>query len=194
MSDEDKAAVIRAVRLHVRAGFHDADEIAQIVDETVLEPGRVDQKWLRRVIADAFADKRRDEASWPAETDCDRLDALFDALDDDGIVALQNAGYTQSDGLSDVTEAYHDAGGAKSGITGYCFYHGQDLERVVESGDLWLAFGDFGGNDDKGARVGRRVRKLAEAKGFKVTWDGSVKTRLLIKGIDWKRRSGRPRS
>ena len=191
MTDDDKAAVIEAVNVHVQSGFHDADEIAQIIDETVLEPRAVDQDWLRAVIADAFAKKRREEVTWPKETDCDRLDQLFDALNEDGIIALQNAGYTQSDGFSDVMEAYHEAGGEESGVTGYCFYHGQDLERVVESGDLWLAFGAIGGADDKGAQIGHRIKKAAESKGFRIDWGGSIKTRLLIKGLDWKRRSGR---
>lgn len=191
MRDEDKAAVLEAVSFHVRSGFHDADEIAEIVDETVLEPGEVDQDWLRTVIAEAFAKKRREEARWPKETECDRLDQLFDELNDDGIIALQNAGYEQSDGISDVTEAYHEAGGEESDVKGYCFYHGQDLEGVLKSGDLWLTFGDIGGEDDKGIQIGHRIKKAAESKGFKVEWDGSIKTRLLIKGIDWKRRSGR---
>jgi hypothetical protein len=191
LSDDDKAAVIEAVNLHVRSGFYGTDEIAEIIDETILEPGEVDRDWLRAVIADAFAKKQREEAKWPKETDCDRLDQLFDALNEEGIIALQNAGYTQSDGLSDVTEAYREAGGEQSDVTGYCFYHGQDLERVVEGGDLWLTFGDIGGDDDKGTRIGHRIKTAAESKGFKVDWGGSIKTRLLIKGIDWKRRSGR---
>lgn len=191
MTDEDKAAVLEAVIFHVRSGFPDADEIAEIIDDTVLEPGEVDQDWLRTVIAAAFATKRREEAKWPKETDCDRLDQLFDALNEDGIIALQNAGYTQSDGISDITEAYHEAGGEESDVTGYCFYHGQDLERVVEAGDLWLTFGDIGGEDDKGVEIGHRIRKAAESRGFEVDWSGSIKTRLLIKGLDWKRRSGR---
>jgi hypothetical protein len=56
---------------------------------------------------------------------------------------------------------------------------------------LWLTFGDIGGDDDKGTHIGHRIKKAAESKGFKVDWGGSIKTRLLIKGIHWKRRSGR---
>ena len=93
MTEENKTAVLNAVNALVWSGFHDdADEIAEIVDETVLGPGEVDGDWLRTVIADAFATKRRDEKSWPKETDCDRLDRVFDALNEDGIIALQNAG------------------------------------------------------------------------------------------------------
>lgn len=191
MDDDDKDAVLAAVSFHVRAGFHDAEEIAEIIDESVLEPGEVDQDWLGTVIAEALAEKRREEETWPQETDCDRMDELFDALNEEGIIALQNAGYTQSDGLSDVTEAYHEAGAEESGVTGYCFYHEQDLERVVEGGELWITFGDIDGDNDKGVQIGQRIKKAAESKGFKVDWNGSIETRLLIEGIDWKRRSGR---
>jgi hypothetical protein len=188
MSDDEKQMVLEAVKMHVRSGFHDADEVAEIVDETVLGPGEVDADWLRAQIADAFAAKRKEERGWPRETDCDRLDELFEALNAEGIIALQNAGYTQSDGIDDVTEAYEDAGGKASSVTGYCFYHGQDLERVLEGGDLWLTFGDIGGDDEKGVRVGERIKAAAASKRFKVNWNGSIKTRILLTDIDWKRR------
>jgi hypothetical protein len=188
---DNEAIALKAIRRYVWSGMHDADEIVEILDESIFEPGQLDQDWLRAVIEEAFRQKRIEEETWPKVTDCDRLDRVFESMEDQGILALQNAGYTQSDGLSDVSQFYHEAGGEQSGIEGYCFYHGQDLERVVESGELWLAFGHVSGENEPGVEIGRRIKRAFEAAWFPVEWNGSVETRLLIRNIRWQRR-GRP--
>lgn len=183
----DKAEALEAIRHHVWAGFYDAEEVAIILDES-FEPGQLDGDWLRVEIEKEAAKKRAEEATWPATTDCDRLDRVFETLEAQGIIALQDAGLTKSDGHEEVTEAYEDAGGKKSGIGGYCFYHGQDLEHVMASGDLWLAFGDILGDDERGVEIGRRIKRVLEDAGFTVKWNGSVWERLLISGIRWQKR------
>jgi hypothetical protein len=112
---------------------------------------------------------------------------VFDALTDSGILALQNAGYTLSEGLDDVAQAYHEAGGERSGITGFCFYHRQDLEGVLESGELCLAFGAVSGEAAEGIEVGRRVADALTAAGFAVEWGGTFEQRITVKGIRWQR-------
>jgi hypothetical protein len=185
----DIEAVARdAVRRYVWSGFYDTDGIVEIIDESIFEPGQIDLDWLRAEIMTAFRKKQAEERTWPSTTDCDRLDQVFASLEQQGIMALQNAGYTQSDGISDVTQFYHEAGGEQSDIVGYCFYHGQDLERVMESGELWLTYGDILGEDEKGVEIGRRIKHALEGVSFTVEWDGSIKTRLLVKGIKWQRR------
>jgi len=67
-------------------------------------------------------------------------------------------------------------------------YHGQDLDRVIERGDLYLAFGSVYGDDEKGVEVGHRIKRALQEGGFVVEWAGSIKTRLLLKGIRWQRR------
>jgi hypothetical protein len=188
---DNEAVALDAVRRYVRSGMHGTDEIIEIIDEAIFEPGQIDRDWLRAEVDKAFQQKRAEEKTWPEVTDCDRLDRVFESLEEQGILALQNAGYTQSDGLSDVSQLYHEAGGEQSGIEGYCFYHGQDLERVMNSRELWLAFGHVSGEDEPGAEIGRRIKRAFEAAGFSVEWDGSVKTRLLVRDFRWQRR-GRP--
>jgi hypothetical protein len=187
---DDRAVALEAVRRYVWSGFYDTDEIVEIIDESIFEPGKIDRSWLRAEIKKAFRRKAAEERTWPNKTDCDRLDQVFDSLERQGIMALQNAGYTQSDGISDVTQLYHEAGGDQSDIVGYCFYHGQDLERVMESGELWLTYGDILGDDEKGVEIGRRIKQVLEGAGFTVEWDGSIKTRLLVKEIKWQKLKG----
>lgn len=180
-----KAEALHAVRHLVRAGFYDQEEIALIIEEDV----GVDLSWLREEVGKEMARKRAEEATWPATTDCDRLDRVFETLEAQAIIALQDAGLTKSDGIQDVTEAYEDAGGADSGIVGFCFYHGQDLEYVMESGELWLAFGDIHGDDQRGAEIGHRIKRALEGAVFTVEWSGSVRERILVRNLRWQRRS-----
>ncbi len=165
----DKAALaIESLRQYVWSGFFDANEIVEMIDEAVFRPGEIDHSWLRVQIEEEFRKKRAAEPTWPAVTDCDRLDQVFDSLERQGILSLQNAGYTQDNGIDDVTQLYYEAGGEQSDIVGYCFYHGQDLERVMEDGDLGLTFGDILGGDEEGVEIGRRIKLTFESAGFTV--------------------------
>src|SRR5262245_35920175 len=87
-----------------------------------------------------LAGKATAEKTWPHVTDCDRLDPVFTELDRGGVFALQNAGDTMSDGCSDVGERLAER---DRNLKGYCFCHGQDLERAVAGSGLMLAFGNL---------------------------------------------------
>lgn len=134
-----------------------------------------------------MARNRAERQSWPEVTDCDRLDTVFDTLTNGGILALQNAGCTLSEGREDVAEAYREAGGKRSGITGFCFYHRQDLEEVLKSGELYLAFGAMSGDADEGVEVGRQVTATLQASGFAVEWRGTLAERITVRSIQWQR-------
>ena len=107
----------------------------------------------------------RAQATWPDETDCDRLDASYAALRARGIIALHNAGYTQSDGFSDCAEVYHDLTGDEE-IVGCCFYHEQDLERALEGDGLYIAFGALEKADGADLAIGQVVRDELERVGL----------------------------
>jgi hypothetical protein len=173
--------------------LYDPEEVAVILAESRCEHGQFHQEVdrLRLEVEKEAARKRAEEATWPATTDCDRLDRVFATLEAQGIIVEQDAGLTKSDGLEIVTEAYEDAEaeGEAAGIVGYCYYHGQDLDRVMKSGDLWLAFGGFLGNDERRAEVGRRIQRALHDAGFTVEWSRSVLERILVRGIRWQRRS-----
>jgi hypothetical protein len=130
-----------------------------------------------------------EKKQWPAVTDCDRLDKAFAAINNRGVITLQNAGYTQSDGYDDFREAY-DHHANKSNVIGYCFYHGQDLERAVRGGGLFLAFGptDPAAEETQGPHVGNIVREELERVGLEVVWDGTFANRMHIPHLVWRKR------
>ena len=183
MSDTDNY-ILERIRIWVWSGFYSPDEVDQGIDDILEEDA--DEAMLRAAVAPEFAKKAAAEASWPNTTDCDRLDQAFDELNRSGIIALHNAGYTQSDGFSDCVEVYHQRG--KRGIRGYCFYHGQDVERAVDGQGLTIAYGDLDDDDTKSAEIGREVKASLERHGLAVEWNGDSKVRLELPSIDWKRR------
>ena len=184
MNDTDKY-ILEAIRNWVWSGFYDATEVQEMIDDILEEDA--DEAMLRAAVAPEFEKKRAAEASWPAETDCDQLDETFAALDAQGVIALHNAGYTMSDGISDVAEVLHERG--RSGVRGYCFYHGQDVERAVAGGGLWIAFGDVDDVPLQKTEIGKIVRAELEKQGFRVEWDGDPETRLYLPDLNWRRRS-----
>src|SRR5215470_2473451 len=135
-TDED---ILAFIKTWVWSGFYGADDIQEMIGE-VLEHA-ADEAMLRAAVEPELATKANAEKTWPRVTDCDRLDAVFAELDREGIIALQNAGFTISDGHSDVGERLAERD--RDQVKGYCFYHGQDLERAVAGGGLMLAFGDL---------------------------------------------------
>jgi hypothetical protein len=175
---------LSTIKSWVWSGFYSPDEIHEMIDD-ILEDD-ADEAMLRAAVAPEFDKKFAAEASWPDTTDCDRLDQAFDKLNSRGIIALHNAGYTMSDGISDVAEVLHERG--RKGIQGYCFYHEQDVERAVKGAGLMVAFGDLDDGAIKKAEIGRLVRDVLQESGLTVDWNGDPETRLNILGLDWKRR------
>ena len=180
---------LKEISTIVRGGFDDRDRIIEIFCEEMYAPGELDPTEVEGAVDAAIKSHYAEKITWPEVTDCDRLDAVFDALRSLGIIALHNAGYEQSDGYTYFQEAYSEAADRRR-IIGYCFYHWQDLEHALEGHGLYLAFGPADPNDEetRGAWVGRIIANQLTEAGFEVQWDGTFKTRILIPTFDWKRR------
>lgn len=182
--------VIQQISTFVRAGFESRGRIVEILCEETYEPGELDRSEVEFQVNAAFTSLKSERRRWPEVTDCDKLDLAFAALLKRGVMALQNAGYTQSDGYHDVLEAV-DGQPDKTLFVGYCFYHGQDLERVVQGGGLHLAFGPIDPRTEQteGVRVGQIVVSELAAQGFEVEWPGTFDKRIFVPRFDWKRRA-----
>lgn len=139
---------VKEIDAQVRGGFEDRARIIEIFCEEMYAPGELDAAEVEAAVDEAIANHEKAKRNWPEVTDCDRLDKAFGAINKRNIIGLQNAGYTQSDGYDDFREAYHDSSN-KAAVIGYCFYHGQDLERAVAGGGLFLAFGPVDGERSK---------------------------------------------
>jgi hypothetical protein len=179
----------RDIRFSVRCGFFDEARLIEMYSEEIYAPGELDPVELRQFVNQELSSLREDQRAWPAETDCDRLSAVFKILNSRGIISIENAGNTQSDGYDDTMQIYREAKDKKSFI-GYCFYHGQDLDRAVRGEGLYLAFGpvDPAKEESEGPRIGKIIAEELNKKGFTSEWKGTFNTRIRIPKVDWKRR------
>lgn len=183
MNETDKY-ILEQIRLSVWSGFYSAKEVDEMIDD-ILEDD-ANEAMLRAAVLPEFEKKRQAEPTWPKITDFDRLQGAFVALDKQNILCLHNAGYTMSDGHEDAAEAL--AKNPRKKYVGYCFYHGQDLERAINGTGLMLAFDHVDGDVPDKLKVGIAIKSALEAAGFSVTWDGTTEQRINIPKFDWKHR------
>jgi hypothetical protein len=180
---------LREIEEFVRRGFEERDHIIEIFCQETFTPEEIDKAEVTAAVDAAFASLAHDKTTWPTTTDCDRLDGVFAALNARGIIALQNAGYTQTNGHDVVGRIYAERSD-RGTIIGYCFYHRQDVEHAVRGWGLYLSFGPMDSQKDEteGPRIGAMIVDELTRAGFAVTWNGTFDERIFIPAIDWKRR------
>lgn len=186
-------------RIHdlVWSGFHPDADVEWMITDEYLDPDELtvdDRAWIKAEAARACAEKRAAEAGWPAQTEYDRLEAVFAQLRAEKIIALHRAGNTLADGHDDVRERWRAAGRMASGIRGCCFYHAQDLDRAVRTGMLYLAFSggmipELEKREANTVAVGRRIVELLQSAGFEARWSGSISERIEAGLGQWRKRS-----
>lgn len=199
------------VRMQIDSGLYTKKEVFDTIErecsDRTVPVLAAEQPKLRGYAAKRWTLRESEEQAWTTRTTNDCIDAAFAALNQAGIVALQNAGWTMSTGWEDcwaeherIKEAAgseaagsETAGGAPRGAV---FYHTQDLERGVEGQGLFLAFGAFHERDDgdpaANAQIAAEVCAVLRQHGVEAEWDGEPQTRIRIPPFPWrKRRSSR---
>ncbi len=180
------------VRL-VAAGYESPAEILQAAEDYVAED--LDAKIIRiesgPMLERALAAHAAAEATWPALTDCDKLDAAFAALERKGVVARQNFSCCGNCGSSEIWDEIDAARDAGDPAHGYAFFHMQDTERAADGDGLYLNYGAVDEGEAAALAVAHEIVGELEAKGLKTDWDGSWDQRIAV-SLDWKRRRTRP--
>ncbi len=187
--DFDDLAYYRdQVRGLVWSGFFNEDDLETYLADLAFDPeGAPYANAVRDEARAAFAAKREAEAGWPAVTGWDRLAKAFAALEASGILALHNAGMTTSDAHGD---AWDIIGRAPPGTwRGFAFYHGQDVERAVDGGPLFIGFDAVAEGAAAKKGVGGEIVAALKAQGFAPQWNGDAETRLDVPDIQWQKRT-----
>ena len=70
-----------AIAVLTRSGFYEPETIVEIVCEDLFEPGEADEAEVSAIVEGEFRTLEREKTTWPAVTDCDRLDQAFEAID-----------------------------------------------------------------------------------------------------------------
>lgn len=185
---DDLAYLREQVGILIASGFFNEDDLETYLAELAFDPHSAPHAAAVRDHARAaFAVKRSAEAGWPAVTDWDRLAKAFAALEADGIMALHNAGMTTSDAHSDAWDMIsRDAPGT---WRGFAFYHGQDVERAISGGALYIGFDAVAQGSAAKQAVGEAIIAALRSAGFAPEWNGDPETRLNVPGIVWQKRT-----
>jgi hypothetical protein len=192
IDEETRQHLLNGITVSVRSGFDTEAEILEAIPQRIEdEIGESDTELLADLLGHArklLAEQRECEEQWRERTMNDAINDAFEELDANGLVALQNAGYTQSDGWDDVNEIAAERDPPPRGAA---FYHGQDLERGVAGQGLFLTFGAYVEGAEHEAAiivVGRQICETLGRHGVQTRWDGTTQRRIEIPPFEWQRR------
>lgn len=176
--------------ISIKSGFESLEDIIDGAIEAVEDEGwesEISEDWIKEVFGKEYAKHAEQSKNWQHPTDTEKLHTVFDNLCKEKILALHNAGYTQSDAIYDVQDTWQDLEDEGIKPIGYCYYHGQDLERVIESGTLCIGFyGEKEKNDKEAIIIGHKIVDQLKKQGFTVNWDGSASKRIEILDFNWQ--------
>jgi len=179
----------------VRSGFFSKKQVFDRVADMCLDPSEdlsaIAPK-LRGYAAKQLALYEAEERTWNERSVNDELDAAFVAMNEAGLVALQNAGWTMSTGWEDCWYEHRQRKAHGKASRGAVFYHEQDTERGVAGEGLFLAFGVFAEEDDqfpeRNAEIGREVCAFLSEHGIDHEWNGDPRSRIRVSPFTWRRR------
>jgi len=190
--NEDQAYIHESIINQVKMGFWSIPEIEEAIVEEITDnqmEADVPVDWAISTIKSSFAQHQKESQDWTHPTDTERLVEAFDALAQQNIIALHNAGYTTSDGESEVVEVELKLREKNIQSVGYCFYHEQDLAHAIDPGEpsLMLAFQKVNNTEESVTlAVGRIVVKALEQAGLQVNWTEDVHTKIELPNFKWQ--------
>lgn len=177
------------IRGQVAAGFASADAIVEAAGDIFgdeADPAVLNHH-IRRFIREAIAEHMIEQASWPAVTDCDRLDRAFAELEAGGIICRQNFSCCGTCGASEIWDEITTVEDAGRPARGYAFYHVQDTESAVDGYGIYLNYGSVEDGEAAALIVAHEIVAVLGRHGLKVEWDGQWSRRIGV-SLDWKRR------
>ena len=197
-NDPDDYGPLESVSDYIRrdywSGFYSDEEILENARDVMLdemEEASMDEREMDTLLLASLTEVKATHAemqkSWPAKTDCDRLDEAFAALEASGIVARQNFTCCGSCGSAEIggeMETVRDEGGD---VRGYAFYHAQDTESAVDGYGLYLGYGATEEDEVAALKIARNIVAELETHGLQTHWDGTWNQRIGVT-LDWKKR------
>jgi hypothetical protein len=178
------------LRADIAAGFLSRELILEgAVDyvEDQIDPALARAE-AERLWPQLVTEHREIQAEWPEQTDCDRLDAAFAALEAAGIISRQNFSCCGTCGSAEIGDEIGAAEDAGLPAHGYAFYHMQDTDSATEGSGLYLNYGACEEGEDAALAVANQIVAELEAHGLSTAWTGSWNQRIAVP-LEWKRRS-----
>lgn len=187
---ENEEFIFDRFLISIKSGFESLEDIIAETLETVEDEGwenEIGEEWIQENVTREYEKHSQTSKTWQQPTDPERLRQAFDSLCQQQIIALHNAGYETSDAVYEASDIWKDA--EDEGLTpiGYCYYHGQDLERAIEDDLLMIGFyGATENNEKEAIIIGNKVVGALQTVGFEIDWNGSAKKRIAIRNFKWQ--------
>lgn len=174
----------------IATGFMSRNEIIELISAMANDgcPSKKLRREIEQMTDEAIRLHKRVQKSWPKVTDCDRLDAAFAELEQEGIVCRQNFSCCGTCGVGEMEFEMEEQRDTGREVVGYTFYHPQDTEAAVEGCGLCLNYGSIKDKQKPALAVARQVVQTLNRHGLKTDWDGKFENRIFVK-VDWKRRT-----
>ncbi|MCC9607812.1 hypothetical protein LOC68_03215 [Blastopirellula sp. JC732] len=193
----------------LRLKRNDAEEILDNCCQMFVEEGPPEEEEedfeqfaeaeLERIAAELAAE----EATWPDETDCDRLDRVESKLRDQGIMLWQVSPCCDSCTVSELSyridEIERRFPGFKDRVRGYAFFIDQTMpEMLAEKTELtvYLGYGWISTDQAEVAPdlyeanalgIAQEVCRCLQDEGLEPNWDGSFSRKIGV-SLNWRRR------
>lgn len=190
---ENQEWIYDAIELQIRMGLDSPDDIRESVMEQVADEGlqkEITEAWVIEQLTDEYNALEAQSKSWPTPTDTQKLINAFNELCTQNIMALHCAGFDITSGEDDVIALELDLIKLKKSSDGYCFYHEQDLETVLENdgGSLFITFQKVENEDNQVAiEIGKKVISILNKHGLKTNWNETVNKRIEILNFTWQK-------
>ncbi|UUV22695.1 DUF6891 domain-containing protein [Paenimyroides aestuarii] len=188
---EDQQFIFDSIYTQVRSGFYSLEEIQANIIEEIEDNGfedEISEEWAHEQINQEYETLLNESKNWGEDTQTQRLIAAFDELAEKKIIALHYAGFTIDDGEYEVVEVERTLIDNDEKSEGYCFYHGQDLERAVRGEGLYISFQKVNNESDAVSKeVAKKIVEVLEKHGLKVDWNGKAATRILLPDFKWEK-------
>jgi hypothetical protein len=175
-----------------------------IVDECPEDEWEIFVQFASHELEKAASSHSKEQAGWPAETDCDRLDRVEAALRDRGILLWQVSpccdtctGAELPERIDEIERRYP---GFRDRLRGYAFFIDQNMADMLAEDtqiSVYLAYGWFspdGSNvepdvyEKNALGIAREVCESLREHGFHPDWDGSFSKKIGV-SINWQRRT-----
>ena len=174
----------------IKSGFQLLDDIIDETLEVVEDEGwekEISEDWVEKNVECEYEKHKQESETWQHPTDTEKLILAFNTLRKEKIIALHNAGYTQSEAIEDVSDMWQRLEDKGVQPVGYCYYHEQDLKRAINGGGLMIGFyGKKEKNDKEAIIIGHKVVAALEAAGLEVIWNKTASKRIEIPNFEWR--------
>ena len=189
---EDQKNITEVINNYVKSGFYSLDDTIEEVFETI-EGYTYTDDWVEKTIKATYKAHILESKSWTHPTDPEKLKEVFDQLSREGIMALHNFGWENSDIFPVVNATLDDLkeNGYEVNLIGCCGYHWQDVEIVLNPQWKSISIVFYSNEEDEikekieQLKIGNRIFELLKEQNFDVEWDGTLEKKVSINNFEW---------